>query len=198
MRSIVLGSLITMFVVAGAHEVARAQTAPPIKPGLWQVRSEREVDGQKSKMPDMSEHLKNMPPEQRKQIEDMMKQRGVDMSGGSMNDMKICLGKDSVDPDQWQRNQGSCKTDYLSRTGTTWKWHTSCREPAAETDGEAHFNSSDSYTVKTATTMAIQGQTRTTRMTLNSKWLGPDCGDIKPVTPPSAGQSHGSHGAPAK
>jgi uncharacterized protein DUF3617 len=195
MRSIVLGSLSAVCLVAWAHGCAQAQT-PPIKPGLWQVRSEREVDGQKAKMPDMSEHLKNMPPEQRKQIEAMMKQRGVDMSGGSMNDMKICLSKDSLDRDQWQRNQGSCKTDYQTRVGNTWKWHTSCREPAAETDGEAHFTSSESYTVKTATTMTVQGETRTSRMTLNSKWLGADCGDIKPVTPPK--QEGGGGGSPTR
>ena len=47
MRSIVLGSLIIACLVAGAVGVAQAQTAPPIKPGLWQVHSEREVDGQK-------------------------------------------------------------------------------------------------------------------------------------------------------
>jgi hypothetical protein len=184
MRSIVLGSLLAIVVVAGAHGAAQAQTAPPIKPGLWQVQSQREVDGQRTQTPDMSEHFKNMPPEQRKQLEAMMKQRGVDMSGGGMNDMKICLSKDSVDPGQWERNQGSCKTDYISRSSSTWKWHTSCREPASETDGEAHFTGSDSYTVKTATTMTVQGQPRTTRMTLNSKWLGPDCGDLKPVNPP--------------
>ena len=184
MRSIVLGSLTAVCLIAWTHGCAQAQTAPPIKPGLWQVQSQREVDGQRTQMPDMSEHLKNMPPEQRKQIEAMMKQRGVDMSGGSMNDMKICLSKDSVDPGQWERNQGSCKTDYISRSSSTWKWHTSCREPVSETDGEAHFTGSDSYTVKTATTMTVQGQPRTSRMTLNSKWLGSDCGDLKPVTPP--------------
>jgi hypothetical protein len=38
---------------------APAQTAPPIKPGLWQIHSEREVNGQK--MPDASERIKNIP-----------------------------------------------------------------------------------------------------------------------------------------
>ena len=184
MRSIVLGSLTAVCLVAWAHGYAQAQTAPPIKPGLWQVQSQREVDGQKMPMPDMSEHLKNMPPEQRKQFEAMMKQRGADISGGSMNDMKVCLTRESTDPDRWQRQQGTCKTDYLSRTGTSWKWHTSCREPQSETDGEAHFTSSDSYSVKLAITMAVQGQTRTSRMTMNSRYLGPDCGDVKPITPP--------------
>ena len=181
MRASILGSLTIVCLVGCAQGVAQAQTAPPIKPGLWQVHSEREVDGQKAQMPDMSERLKNMPPEARKQIEAMMKQRGVDMGGGG--DMRICLSKESLDPGQWQRNQGSCKTDYGTRSSGMWTWHTSCREPASETDGEARFTGSESYTVKTATTMTLQGETRTTRMTLNSKWLGPDCGDIKPVTP---------------
>lgn len=182
MRSIALGSLITLCVVACGHGAAQAQTAPPIKPGLWQVQTERIVDGQKAQMPDMSERLKNMPPEARKQIEAMMKERGIDIGGGG--DMRICLSRDSLDPGQWQRHQGTCTTDYSTRIGSTWKWRTTCREPVSETDGEAHFASPESYIVKTATRMTIQGETRTTRMTLNSKWLGPDCGDVKPVTPP--------------
>ena len=39
---------------------ANGQVAP-IKPGLWQVQMERETNGQKR--PDMSERLKNMPPD---------------------------------------------------------------------------------------------------------------------------------------
>ena len=181
MRAIVFGSLTIVGLVFCAHAVAQAQTAPPIKPGLWQVQSEREVDGQKVQMPNMSEQFKNLPPEARKQMEAMMKQRGVDMGGGG--DMRICLSKDSLDPGQWERNQGTCKTDYGTRSSSMWTWHTSCREPASETDGEARFTGPESYTVKTATTMTLQGQTKTTHMTLNSKWLGPDCGDVKPVNP---------------
>jgi hypothetical protein len=182
MRSIVVAALTAACLVAGIGGVARAQTPPPIKPGLWEVHPQREVDGQKVEMPDMSERLKNMPPERRRQIEAMMKQRGVDMAGGG-SDMKICLTKDSLDPGQWQKHQGTCTTDYSSRSGRTWRWRTVCTDPVAETDGEATFTSADAYTVKTTTTMTLQGQPRTTRMTLHSRWLGPDCGDVKPVTP---------------
>ena len=105
------------------------------------------------------------------------------MSGGSMNDMKICLTRDSLDRGQWQRHQGTCKTDYSSRSGRAWKWHTVCTDPVSETDGEATFTSSDAYTVKTTTTTTLQGQPRTVRMTLDSKWLGAECGDVKPVNP---------------
>jgi hypothetical protein len=180
MRSIVVGSLVVVALVACGPNPAQAQT-PPIKPGLWQVHSQREVDGQKVQMPDMSERMRNLPPEARKQMEAMMKQRGVDMSGGG-GDMKICLTRDSLDPSQWQKHQDTCTTDFSSRTSTAWKWRTTCTDPVAETDGEATFISPDAYTVKTVTRLTIQGKPSVTRMTLDSKWLGADCGDVKPVT----------------
>jgi hypothetical protein len=69
-------SVITAFaMVAGACAV-QGQTAPPIKPGLWQVHSEREVNGQKA--PDASDRMKNMSPEQRARFEAMMKARGIE------------------------------------------------------------------------------------------------------------------------
>ena len=181
MRRTVVMSLILIGLIACAAELALAQ-APPIKPGLWQVRSEREVDGQKQQMPAMSERMKTLPPDVRQQMEAMMKARGVDMSGGG-GDMRICLTKESLDQERWRDERATCKTDYSSRSGNTWKWHTTCREPVAETDGEATFSSPEDYTVKTTTQMAIQGQPRTTRMTLTSKWLGADCGDVKPINP---------------
>lgn len=185
-NSVVHSKILHTLTIAGlltyGPGVAQAQTAPPIKPGLWQVRAEREVDGQKAQAPDASERLKTLPPEARRQVEAMMKERGIDMGGGD-NDMKICLSRDSLDPGQWQRHQGTCTTDYSTRIGSTWRWRTTCREPVSETDGEAHFTGPETYTVRTATRMIIQGQPRTTRMTLASKWLGPDCGDVKPITP---------------
>lgn len=182
MRSIGFGSLVGAAVVAGAAGIAYAQAAPPIKPGLWQVQTQQETDGQTAQMPDMSEHLKNLPPETRKQVEAMMKERGVDMSAGG-GAVRICLTKESLDRGQWQHHQGSCKTDFTSRSGSTWKWHTSCREPASETDGEATFSGPESYTVKATTTTSAQDHPRATRMTMKSNWLGADCGDVKPITP---------------
>ena len=157
---------------------AQAQT-PPIKAGLWEVQVEREGG---TKMPDMNEHLKNMPPEQRKRMEAMMKERGVDMSGG-MNKLKICFDKESLDQERWKGEHDSrCKTDMSNRGSTSWKWHSVCGEPYhSVTDGEATFTSSESYVVKSSTTMTMKGETKTVKTTVNSKWLGSDCGDVKPV-----------------
>lgn len=72
----------------------------------------------------------------------------------------------------------------INRGGSTWKWHTTCREPASETDGEATFTGSENYTIKITTTrMGATGQPRIMRLTMNSKWLGADRGAVKPVSP---------------
>ncbi len=168
--------------VLGTH-TAQAQTAPPIKTGLWEVAMER--NGAAQKMPDMSERLKSMSPEQRKQVEAMMKQHGVDMSGGP-GKLRICLNKDSLDQGRWQgRGEGDtrCKTDVSDRSSTSWKWHSVCTDPPSETTGEALFANPENYTVNSTTTMTFQGQTKTTQTTIHSKWLGGDCGDVKPVQP---------------
>lgn len=172
--------LVTLALAAGAG--AQAQTAPPIKPGLWQVQVQHE-GAAAEQMPDMSEHLKNMSPEQRKQVEAMMKSRGVDMSGGP-GQMKICLSKESLDQGRWQGDQGRCKTDVTHRSATSWRWHSVCTDPKSESDGEANFSNAESYVVKSSTTMTVQGEVRTTKTRMNSKWLGADCGDVKPVHAP--------------
>ncbi|MBX3621549.1 MAG: DUF3617 domain-containing protein [Rhizobacter sp.] len=169
-------------LIAACAMVAHAQTAPPIKPGLWQVTSTRLVDGQKA--PELGEHLKNLPPEARKRMEANMKLHGVDMSGGP-GSMKMCMTRESLDQGRWQGEQTNCKTDFTSRTGSTWKWRSSCTQPPSESEGEASFSGSESYTVKSTTRMTLQGQTRVTNMTMNAKWLGADCGDLKPLAPPS-------------
>jgi len=161
--------------------VAQAQTTPPIKPGLWQISSDRQVDGQKA--PDLGEHMKKMSPEMRKRMEDNMKQHGVDMSGGAGN-MKMCMTRESLDQGRWQGEEGNCKTDFTSRTASSWKWRSSCSQPPSQTDGEASFAGPEAYTVKSSTTMTLQGQTRVTKMVMSGKWLGADCGDLKPIAPP--------------
>ncbi|MBL0729371.1 DUF3617 domain-containing protein [Piscinibacter sp. HJYY11] len=170
-------------LIAACAAVAHAQTAPPLKPGLWQVTSERLVDGQKVQMPDMSAQMANMPPEARKQMEAMMKQRGIDMSGGAGN-TKICMTREQLDEGRWRSDEGSCKTDFTTRTSTLWKWRSVCTQPTSESEGEASIASPERYTVKINTTSNRKGEPRSMQMTMNAKWLGADCGDVKPLSPP--------------
>jgi hypothetical protein len=172
---------LVLFAIASS---AQGQSAPPIKPGLWQVQMER--DGGPA-TPDMRERLKNMTPEQRQQVEAMMKQRGVDMTGGGAGSMKICLTKDQLSGNSWQGEQAHCKTDVTSRSATAWKWHSVCTQPDSVSDGEASFPNPEHYVVKATTTTTMGAQKRTTKTMMTSKWLGPDCGDLKPIQPKKKG-----------
>jgi hypothetical protein len=181
MNALLIRKLAPAGLMLACGLAAQAQTTPPIKPGLWQVNSDRQVDGQKA--PDMGEHMKKMSPEMRARIEAGMKQHGVDMSGGAGN-MKMCMTRESLDQGRWQGDEGNCKTDFTSRTASSWKWRSSCSQPPSQTEGEASFAGPEAYTVKSSTTMTLQGQTRVSKMTMTAKWLGADCGDLKPLAPP--------------
>jgi hypothetical protein len=170
-----------LMVCAAAVQAQSAPPPPPIKPGLWQVQTDNETDGKK--MPDMGTQMKTMPPDMRKRMEDNMKQHGIDMSGGP-GQMKMCMTRESLDSGKWQGQQTRCKTDFNTGSGV-WKWRSTCDQPPSVTDGEAAFASAEAYTVKSSTTMTMKGKQHLSKMTLNAKWLGADCGDLKPFSPPT-------------
>jgi hypothetical protein len=180
MYSNILRGFITALAITLAAAAAPAQTTPPpppIKPGLWQVHMDREVNGQKA--PDMSDHLKNMPPEKRAQIEAMMKQRGIDMSGGGVN--QVCYSRETLEHSPWADIQTDCKPTFSTQTSSTWKWHTSCPKSGYESDGEATFTDSENYTVKSTSVSKFGDKVRNSTMTITGKWQGSDCGDLKPL-----------------
>lgn len=157
--------------------VAQAQSAPPIKPGLWEMKMSRETDGKQA--PGLSEHMKDMSPEMRARMEAMMKQRGVSMDGGNTT-AKVCLTKESLAKDGWRDQQREgCKTDVSGQGTGTWKWHSVC--PDMVSDGEASFPNGDSYSFKNTMVMTRNGQQHVTKMTGTAKRLGDDCGDLKPM-----------------
>ncbi|MCE9659288.1 MAG: DUF3617 domain-containing protein [Burkholderiales bacterium] len=165
------------FVVAALPAWSQAQT-PPIKPGLWEVKSEGSADGQKTAPP--TDRLASLPPAVRAQVEASMKQKGIAVDAGGLS--RICFTKESMDPAHWG-NAASCKTDYGARSNSSWKWHSVCTQPEMTIDGEALFASAESYTVNSTTTMKLRGETKTSQRTVRAKWLGADCGDLKPFDP---------------
>jgi hypothetical protein len=179
MPSKALRCSLAAFAIAFSAFAVQAQTAipkPPIKPGLWQVQMEREVNGQK--MPDMSERLKNMPPEKRAQFEAMMKQHGVGMGGGPN---QVCYTQEMLEHSPWADMQMDCKPTFSSRTSSSWKWHTSCPKAGIEADGEAIFINSENYTVKSTSVSKMGDKVRNSIATMTGKWMSADCGDVKPL-----------------
>ncbi len=170
-------SIVAAALAAGATfaaPFAQAQT-PPIKPGLWEVTR----PGGDNRSAQMAERMKNMPPEQRAQMEATMKAHGVDITAGGAT--RVCFDKDSMDVAQLQK-QTTCKTDFSSRTSSSWKWHSVCPDFKSVSDGEAIFTNAENYTINTTTTSSMSGQPKTTQHTMQAKWLGSNCGDLKPFS----------------
>jgi hypothetical protein len=177
MHRVTLRLLITAFAIAAAAFAAHAQTAPPIKPGLWQIHSEREVNGQKQ--PDASERMKNLSPEKRAQIEAMMKQHGIAAGAAGMG--RACYTRETLERSPWAATETDCKATFGTRSASSWKWHTTCPKSGYEADGEAVFPDPENYIVKSTSVMKLGDKVRNSQTTITAKWLGADCGGLKPL-----------------
>ena len=177
-------SVLSCFVLVAA---AGPLPVPPVKPGLWEAKmSTLDAEGHEIARPEQAAFAK-LSPEARARMAEAMRARGVSMPD-SNGATKVCLTKEMFESGRWQQmaSEMGCTTNYSTLSGTTWKWHSGCTALKSESDGEAVFSSAESYKTKVTTTATVMGKTNTSTRIVQTKWLGADCGDIKPFTPPAA------------
>jgi len=56
-----------------------------------------------------------------------------------------------------------------------------CTKPPSSGEGQITFNGSDSYAMKMTINTTIKGKPEKMDMDSTGKWLGNDCGTIKPI-----------------
>ena len=172
--------------LAACATVAGAQS---LKPGLWEITNKMQTgSGQMEQhMAQAQQQMANMPPEQRKMVEEMMARQGVKMgtAGGGGMTVKVCMTKDMVERNEMPAQQrGDCKTTQQSRSGNTMKMAFACTNPPSSGEGQITFASPEAYNMKMAVNTTVQGKPETVHMDGAGKWLGADCGDIKPIAAP--------------
>ena len=169
------------FLAALAAAGALAQPQVQRKPGLWEVQSKHSGAG----MPNMQEMLANVPPEQRAQVEQMMKQQGVGM-GARPNTFRYCLtperaAKEMVpasDPDT------RCEHKMGARSGAEQRFAFTCKAKDGSTvdgDGRAFDISPEGYGLDMNMKMVRDGKPMQMRMEQRGRWLGADCKGLKPL-----------------
>ena len=137
--------------------------AQGMKPGLWEITHKMQTGSgeMEQQMAQAQAQMANLPPEQRKMMEEMMAKQGVRMgaSGPGGMTVKVCMSREMAERGEvpTQQQQGDCRTTTQPRTGNT---------------------------MKMAMTTAVQGRPEKINMEGGGKWLGADCGDIKPMMPP--------------
>jgi hypothetical protein len=179
--------LLAAAVLFGTASLASAQS---VKPGLWEITNKMQSSsGQMEQgMAQMQERMANMPPEQRKMVEDMMKQRGMTMQGGGSGGgmtIKFCMTKEMAERKEFPSSgRGECKTTRTPSGPGSMKMSFTCTNPPSSGEGEVTFVGSDAYRMKMVVNTTVQGKPEKVNMEGSGRWLGADCGDIKPMNVP--------------
>ncbi len=162
---------------------ALGASAQSMKPGLWEHSfTLKSQSGQMEKgMAEMQKQLASMPPEQRKQMEQMMAQSGVGM-GARANTVKVCISPEQAARLDLPQNDDHCKQEITQRSASTMKFKFSCAgQPPASGEGEVTFHSPAHYSSKSVMNTTVEGKPERMTMDQTGKWLSADCGALKPV-----------------
>lgn len=182
-----LTRLALTFLAASITLPALAQN---MKPGLWEIHNK--ITSQNSRlaqqMSQMQKQIASMPPEQRKAMEQMMaKHSGVNMPTMTDDGMrvKMCMSSEMVAQNQLPvQQQGNCTHNRIPLTGNSLKVTFVCTNPESSGEGTVQFLSNTAYTMQMAMTATVEGKKEVTSMEAKGKWLGANCGNIKPVALP--------------
>jgi hypothetical protein len=183
-RTILLASLCATL---GAALPAAAQT---MKPGLWALSNKMTSNdpalGQA--MSAMQEHMANMSPEQRQQMQSMMQQHGMqlDIGAGGALQTKICMTREMAERKEFPVQQGDCRQTFTQQSPTRGHIAFTCTKPRVSGEGDVTADNDKSYRAHMKIRREEEGRNQVVDMDVTGKWLGADCGNIRPVTIPRA------------
>jgi len=181
MRSIVVASLALSCAAAFGQSM---------KPGLWEVstRMQGAAGGQLAEaQAQMQEQMKNMPPEQRKMMEERMAQRGMRMGPGGPGTgmtVQMCVTKEMAERHDMPQGRGECRTTSQQKSGNTMKVAFACSNPPSTGEAQMTFSGPEAYSSKVTVNTTVNGRPETMNMDSSGKWLASDCGSVKPPMMP--------------
>jgi hypothetical protein len=160
--------------------------AQALKPGLWEISNKMKGSAEMDQaMVEMQKQLAAMSPEERKQMEAMMGQRGMraaPAAGGGMT-MQMCMTREMADRNDVPMQDG-CTMTKQQRSGNTMKMAFNCTKPPSSGEGEFTFLGSEAYRSHMVLKTTSKGKPETMEMDASGKWLGADCGSVKPPMVP--------------
>jgi hypothetical protein len=165
-KAIVMGTLLALPLIATAGDF----TPLGLKPGLWEMTMS-------TKMQLSEAMLANIPPDRRAQMEAMM-------SGGAgmaPTVVKSCLTRDSLSralnlsADQ----KKTCQYNLVSSSATRQEVNIECTMKNGRSTGRMTFEVLSPESGKAIMQLSQDNGTKM-NITINSRYLGADCGDVKP------------------
>ncbi len=151
-----------------------------LQPGLWEQSMTTKNEKMNQAMAQMQQQLASMPPEQRKQMEAMMAQKGVTMGGaGGAITAKVCITPEQAARDEIPAREGKCKRTSSERSGNTFRFAFTC-EDGGSGEGEYTLQSPKAHSGKMIMNTVRNGKTERMEMQHSGRWLAADCGAVKP------------------
>jgi hypothetical protein len=172
---------------------ASAFAAPPagaqtMKPGLWSLSNTMtSSDPQVAQvMSAVQQHMANLSPEQRQQMQQMMQQHGVqlDVGAGGALQTKLCMTREMAERKEFPVQQGDCRQTYTQQSATRGHIAFTCTNPKVSGEGDVVADSDTSYRAHMKIRSEEQGRNETVDMDVTGKWLSDSCGTIRPITIP--------------
>jgi hypothetical protein len=175
-------SILLVGLCAGACALPVA--AQTMKPGLWTLsNSVSSKDPQvNAAMSALQQHLANMPADQRSQVEQMMKQNGVQIDVGANGALqsKMCMTREMVERKEFPLQEGDCKQTFTQGAGNGGHIAFSCTKPHVSGAGDLTVLSDTSYRAR----MHIKNDdspSQAVDMDVTANWLSANCGTLRPA-----------------
>jgi hypothetical protein len=160
--------------------------AQAIKPGLWEITNKvASSDGQmQSAMAEMQKQMAAMDPAERKMMEQMMAKQGVQFSVGAGGGLatRMCMTREMAARNELPvQQQGDCTHKRTPGAGGAMKISFTCNNPRTSGEGEVTFQGDTGYRMKMKVTSEAAERPDVVTMDASAKWLGADCGNVKPI-----------------
>jgi hypothetical protein len=173
---------LALAIALSAASVA-AQAQSSLKPGLWeQSGTLKSQSGQiEQAMAQAEAQIARLPAAQRRQIEAMMKERGVSIGNGTTT-VRMCLTAQDIERGNIPVQTGECTQKVLSRDDTTLNVSFTCQtNPPSSGVGEVRLLSPTSTLATATVDTLVNDKPERIDTTQKGTWLGDDCGDVKPL-----------------
>jgi len=200
-------ALVLILILTAAPLSLQAQSALPVKPGLWEMQTSSgagsgggapAMPAMPALPPDAEARIAALPPAQQAQVRAAMAGAGGGAAKPAGTTVQSCIvpntSMDSLLNQAQQRTANGMQCTFSNRVQTDKgaSYDMSCSGPMGSAKGhtdykvidDEHFNSTIHMTI----TGSAQGQVMTMNrdVTTTGKFVSADCGDVKPVgTPPA-------------
>jgi Protein of unknown function (DUF3617) len=161
---------------------------PGIAPGLWEQRLSMQGGDPRltQKLEQAQRAMANLSPEQRKMMEQMMAQHGVSVgmgagAGGPGMTLQVCITPEQAAKQELPPPGDRCTHRITGRTANSLKFAVECPAEQARGEGETVFSGNKAYEGRFRMERSQGGSTEKMAMQVNGRWLGADCGAIKPL-----------------